>query len=365
MQVVLLVVEQDGHGVEVVVIALVGQLHVNDVPVDGAPDAAEVVVEDAVVPVGGHVVVGAQVEHLVVFLVHIHQGEADAGQHVIGLGAEGQNGVAVVVQVQGRVVPVHVLQGDHVLQFLDAGKGLDLALVQLAGQLVGIQGLKGLAGAHAGVGVQIVRVAVVGVVAAQAGGLGAVGAAHLIEHAVAQCIGDGLGRVQQIAALPGQVAQVHHVGEALLTGVAAVVLALGGGAAQLGEEGGVLGGHGEGLLAEGLIGVQQGGELGQVGEGQGGLVLGAGLLAALIIRVADDGAQLLAVHGGVLGQSARPAGVEPAVARLGLFRGHQILGKVLEGSRHVHGGHQAGVKAHQLQGGVFLVGRPDGVEGLV
>ena len=126
----------------------------------------------------------------------------------------------------------------------------------MAGQLVSIQGLKGLAGAHAGVGVQIVRVAVVGVVAAQAGGLGAVDAAHLIKHTVAQCIGDGLGGVQQIAALPGQVAQVHHVGVALLTGVAAVVLALGRGAAQLGEEGGVLGGHGEGLLAEGLIGVQ-------------------------------------------------------------------------------------------------------------
>ena len=225
-------------------------------PVDGTPDAAEVVVEDAVVPVGRHVVVGAQVEHLVVFLVHIHQGEADAGQHIVGLGAEGQNGVAVVVQVQGRVVPVHVLQGHYVLQFLDAGEVLDLALVQLAGQLVSIQGLKGLAGAHAGVGVQIVRVAVVGVVAAQAGGLGAVDAAHLIKHTVAQCIGDGLGGVQQIAALPGQVAQVHHVGVALLTGVAAVVLALGRGAAQLGEEGGVLGGHGEGLLAEGLIGVQ-------------------------------------------------------------------------------------------------------------
>ena len=144
-------------------------------------------------------------------------------------------------------------------------------------------------------------------------------------------------------------AQIHHVGIALLTGVAAVVLRLCRHATHLGEEARIGAGGGQRLLAEALIGVQQVAHLGQVGHGQGGIVLGAHQLAAPVIGVADDTAQRRAVHGGLLGQRAHPLGVIPAVGGLRLLRRHQILGQVAEGIRRVHRSHQAGIKAHQLQ----------------
>ena len=117
-------------------------------------------------------------------------------------------------------------------------------------------------------------------------------------------------------------AHVHHVGEALLSGVAAVVLALGGGAAQLREEGGVLRRGRQRLLTEGLVGLQQRRQLSQIRQGEGGLLLGAHGLAALVIAVADGAAQPGAVHSRVLYQGPQPAGIQPAVGRLHFLGGH-------------------------------------------
>lgn len=157
-------------------------------------------------------------------------------------------------------------------------------------------------------------------------------------RAAIQRVAHPLGGGEHPRRLPGQVAQVHHVGVALLPGVAAVVLALGGGPAQLGEEARILRRCREGFLPEGLIGVQQGSELGQVGDGEGGLLRGAHGPAALIVGVADGDAQSRPVHGRILGQLAQPAGVEPAVARLRLLGGHQVVGEILEYRRRLRRG---------------------------
>ena len=61
-------------------------------------------------------------------------------------------------------------------------------------------------------------------------------------------------------------AQIYHVGIALFTGVTTVILTLGGCAAQLCEKSGVLCGSHECFLAEGLIGLQQRSQFGQVRE---------------------------------------------------------------------------------------------------
>ena len=131
-----------------------------------------------------------------------------------------------------------------------------------------------------------------------------------------------MGGGQQPRRLPGQMAHVHHVGKALLPGVAAVVLALGGGAAQLREEGGILRRGGQRLLAEGLVGVQQRRQLSQIRQGEGGLILRPHGLAALVIAVADGAAQLCAVHSRIRRQGPQPAGIQPAVGRLHLLGGH-------------------------------------------
>ena len=116
--------------------------------------------------------------------------------------------------------------------------------------------------------------------------------------------------------------QIHHVSVALFTGVAAVVLALGGSPAQFGEEAGVLHRRSKRLLPKGLVSLQQRIQLGEVGHGQGGLILGAHRLAALVIGVADGNAQRRAVHIRICCQRPKPAGIKPAVARLHLLGGH-------------------------------------------
>ena len=117
-------------------------------------------------------------------------------------------------------------------------------------------------------------------------------------------------------------AQIHHVGIALLPGVAAVVFALGGGPAQLGKEAGILRRGRKRLLPKGLVSLQQWPQFGEIGHRQGGLILGAHRLTALIIGVADGGAQRRAVHIRVFRQRSKPAGIKPAVARLLLLGGH-------------------------------------------
>ena len=93
--------------------------------------------------------------------------------------------------------------------------------------------------------------------------------------------------------------------------------------------------------------------------------MGAHRFAALVIGIADRGSQGLAVHGGIVRQRAKPTGIEPAVAGLHFLGGHQVFGEVPEHRRHIHRGHQAGIKAHQLQGRVFRIGGPDSVKGLI
>ena len=222
------------------------------------------------------------------------------------------------------------------------------ALVQLTGKLIEIEVLERRAGAQTGIAGRLVCIAVIGVVAGQARGLAAVGALHLIQHAAVQRIQHRLGRGQYIAALAGHVAQVHHVGVALLAGVAAVVLAAVRHAGKPREEGRVLAGGAQRLRAVALIGRQQRPDLGQVGERQRHTVLRARQLAAGVVRIADGASQSGAVHGRLFRQRAHPVGVVPAVARLRLLRRHQIAAQVAEGVSHVHRGHQAGVKAHQL-----------------
>ena len=335
--------------------------------VQRAPDAPEIVVEHAVFPVSGQIVVGAQQEHLVARLVHIEQREADARQNIVGFWPEGQEGGPLIVQIQRCAVPVHIGQRDPFRQFPNIqGTEIFLAVLgQLAGELVGVQMLERGALTHGDIPVQIVHIAVVGIVAAQSRSLGPIGTAHLIDHTIRQRVTDPLGGGQHPCGLSGQMAQIHHVGVALLPGVAAVVLTPGGGPAQFGKEAGILRRSRERLLSKGLVGIQQRFQSGEVGHGQGGLILGAHRLAALVIGVADGGAQRCAVHIRIFRQRPQPAGIEPAVARLHLFGGHQVFGKVLEGGRHIHRGHQAGVEAHQLQRRVFGVCRPYGVKGLI
>ena len=226
--------------------------------------------------------------------------------------------------MNGRTVPACLRQGHALRQLLDIQlrQIVLAALGHLAGKLIGIEILEGKALAHGEITVEIVHVAVIGIVAAQAGGLRPVGPAHLVEHAVRQRVGNALGRGQQPRRLPGQMAHVHHVGKALLPGVAAVVLALGGGAAQLREEGGVLRRGRQRLLTESLVGVQQRRQLSQIRQGEGGLILRPHGLAALVIAVADGAAQPGAVHGRILCQGPQPAGIQPAVGRLHFLGGH-------------------------------------------
>ena len=165
--------------------------------------------------------------------------------------------------------------------------------------------------------------------------------------------------------MPGNAAQIHHVGIALLAGVAAVILGAGRRTAEPGQEAGILRRGGQRLRAEFLIGVQQSLYLRQVGDGQRGAVLRLHRLAALVIGVADHLAQRRAVHGRIVRQRLYPLGVVPAVGRLRLLGGHQIVAQVAEGVGRVHGGHQAGVKAHQLQRRSLGVRLPHGGEGLV
>ena len=117
-------------------------------------------------------------------------------------------------------------------------------------------------------------------------------------------------------------AQVHHVSIALFTGVTAVVLALDGGPAQFGKEAGILRRGRERLLPKRLVSLQQWIQFGEVGHGQGGLILGAYRLAALVIGVADGNAQRRAIHIRIFRQRPKPAGIKPAVARLHLLGGH-------------------------------------------
>ena len=174
-----------------------------------------------------------------------------------------------------------------------------------------------------------------------------------------------MSRGKHPCGLAGQVSQVDHVGVALLPGVTAVVFALGSGTAQLCKEAGILGSGGKGLLAEGFISLQQRRQLGKVGKGQGGLILGAYRLTAFVIGIADGNTQVVAFHGGIRSQLTQPTGIEPAIARLHFLRGHQILGEILENGCHIHGSHQTGVKAHQLQRRGCGIGRPHSVKGLV
>ena len=61
-EMVVLAVELHGNAVEIVIVALIDDLHVAEIAVNGAPDAAEIVSEDAVFPVHVNIVVTAEIE---------------------------------------------------------------------------------------------------------------------------------------------------------------------------------------------------------------------------------------------------------------------------------------------------------------
>ena len=236
-------------------------------PINAAPYAAEVIGEDTVFPVSVHIVIGTKKQHDIVFFIKIVQRKADARQNAVGFRPQGEMGNTVLIHLQRHTVPTHSGQALYLRQLLvvHAGDILHPVVIQLAGQFVGVEIFERLAGADIGVAIQIVQVAIVGIVAGKAGGFGAVGPADPIQHTVLQGIQHISGGLQQAGALPGHVAQIHHVGVALLTGVAAVVFALCGNAGKPGEEPGILAGSGQRFSAKGLIGLQQRAGAGQVG----------------------------------------------------------------------------------------------------
>ena len=231
-------------------------------------------------------------------------------------------------------------------------------LIQLAGELIGVEILEGSSGTQRRVAGEVIQITVIGIIAAQAGSIGTIWTANLIEHTVIQRVQHLLRGTQRARAQAGQMAEVHHVGVALFPGIAAVVFALGRRSGKLGEEGGIVARQRQRLCAEDLVGVQQRTNLGKIGEGQGGVILRPHSLTAAIVGVADDFAKRRTVHGGLLRQCAYPLGIVPAVGRLRFLRGHQIMRDIGKCICHVYRSHQAGVKAHQFQGLTVRRGRP-------
>lgn len=114
----------------------------------------------------------------------------------------------------------------------------------------------------------------------------------LVDHRLGQVIEDGLrlGGVEALR-LPGQVAQVHHVG-----GAAAAVAVILGAAPRLRHRGEArdlpkVGGDG---LGEGVDGGDQRADFREVGNGQGHALTGPGFRRLRQESVADDPAELVA-----------------------------------------------------------------------
>ena len=153
--------------------------------------------------------------------------------------------------------------------------------------------------------------------------------------------------------------EVHHVGVALLLGVAAVVFAALRCARKLREERRVGASCAERFRAKGLVRRKKRSDLGEVRHRKCRVVLRADRFAARHVRVADNFAKLRAVHARILRQRAAPLRVVPAVCGLGLFGCNQIFRNVGERIRNVYRRHEAGIKADELERLLVCRRRPD------
>ena len=118
LQVALDAVKFNRNGVEVVAVVLLGYLDVNGVPVKHGPDAAEVVGEDARIPVGVYVGVAAldaQVAQLTV----------NARKQIHLLGGKLHEGIAVLVKLGGRVFQLRDLENFLTLRRRSGRRGCD------------------------------------------------------------------------------------------------------------------------------------------------------------------------------------------------------------------------------------------------
>ena len=127
-----------------------------------------------------------------------------------------------------------------------------------------------------------------------------------------------------------------------------------GASAKLGEKDRIGAGVGEGFPSEIVVSHQKGADPGKVDDRERDLIVCSVDLTALLERIADSGTKCCTVHGRIFGKSAQPAGIVPAVSRLGLFAGNHVGSHVGEHGGCVNGGHEAGVKAHEVEGRIFL-----------
>ena len=96
-------VQENRNGIGVVVLALIHDFHMDVMTVNRAPDAPEIVHEYAAFPVCVQVVVAAQQKSNIVVHIHVGQLEIDALQPVRDVRPDIQDGIAVVVHIDGQI----------------------------------------------------------------------------------------------------------------------------------------------------------------------------------------------------------------------------------------------------------------------
>ena len=341
-----LAVEVDGDVVQVVAVALLGQRRAHVVAVDGQPVALEVVGELASLVRTGHVVVGAQVAQDVELVdVHVHlerdlrdlvEALRDLQLHV----AVRQDGLrevdADLVLVDRLAMQRHVVvEGRPVVLVVDAVHDAQELQVRRVARDLGV----------------LVEVVLVGdlqwVVDRQARCLAAVAAVGFEHDRVVDCLGDRVSvRADDVARPAHEVAEVDHVHG--VHALVAVALCLASALIELAQTRRI--DRSERDVVRSVLERRRDGlDLREIDRRQRCRAGSAHVRALVVVRLADDGAQVGARRAGMARQPGRPLRVIPARARLGLFGGDHVACIRREDFGGFKRGHQARVEADDVK----------------
>ena len=185
------------------------------------------------------------------------------------------------------------------------------------------------------------------------------GFTHQIPDAAA-LLGEAVGKQSSI------VAQIRRVVNII------VILGVAGGpaaaAAHLGKDADVIGSGNQLLFTEGDIGIIELGGFCGIDDREGYFQVhqrAIDVLADVVvgIRIGHKLSNLCRREGGVFRHGAEELVIGPAVTRLNLFTEAVVAGKAIERMGDLEGGHEAGVKADDVKGGLCGVGTIDLREG--
>ena len=184
-----------------------------------------------------------------------------------------------------------------------------------------------------------------------------IGTADLIDHAVIQGGQKIAGALRQKPLrIVRQAAEIHHVREALLTRIAAIVLRGLRLTRKAREEAPRIARRRlQGLRAKGIVCCPQGRQLGKIRHRKRRRLCRIIALTIIDIRITDGLAQPCTIHRRVLGQCADPASICPAIAGLKLLGADHIARDARKRLRHVDCRHQAGIEAHKLKWRIAFV----------